>query len=229
LRRERYVASVETLEHARSGYETLREVEARLEVSDIHFIYAFCLLWSGRLDEAESHLREILTDAERVGYATVQARCVAYLALIGRKRGDISMARCWADRTLEIAATSGMAEYVAAAEAHLAWAALREGDREAAADRARRAYEEGEKMGGAYHVLKWIVAWPLLAVRLHDGDLDGALTLVRQLLAPEVQPPPAPIADALAAAIGASDVGHTDLARERLLEAADLAREPGYL
>ncbi|MGH7565898.1 MAG: ATP-binding protein, partial [Gemmatimonadota bacterium] len=229
LRRERYQASPETLEHARSGYELLRQVEVRVEGSDIHFIYAFCLLWSDRLNEAESHLLEILAEAERVGYATVQARCVAYLALISRKRGDVLAARRWAERTLEVAAAGGMAEYVAAAEANLAWAALRVGDRRQAADRAHRAYHEGEKMGGAYHVLAWIVAWPLLAVRLDAGDLDGAIELARRLLAPEVQPAPAPVGEALVAAVAATDAGQADLAREWLLKAAELARRPGYL
>lgn len=229
LRRERYVASDRTVDHARAGYEATRAVEARLEVGDVRFVYAFSLLWSGRLDEAEAHLREILAEADRVGYATVQARCVAYLALIGRKRGDVGAARSWAQRTLAVAAASGMAEYVAAAEAHLAWASLREGDRQGAADRARRAYEEGEKMGGAYHVLAWIVAWPLLAVCLDDGDLDQALELARRLLAPEVQPAPAPVREALAAAVVAAEAGNVGLARERLFEAAGLAREPGYL
>src|SRR5688572_32367245 len=42
---------------------------------------------------------------------------------------------------------------------------------------ARRAYEEGEKMGGAYHVLAWIVTWPMLAVCLHESDLDRAIEL----------------------------------------------------
>ena len=79
------MASSETVAHARAGYESTLEAEARLETLDIHFIYAFSLLWAGRLDESERHLFEILEEADRVGYATIQARCVAYLAVIGRK------------------------------------------------------------------------------------------------------------------------------------------------
>jgi class 3 adenylate cyclase/tetratricopeptide (TPR) repeat protein len=229
LRRERYVPSAATVEHARAGYEIACQVETRLEVADIHFGYAFCLLWFGRLEEAERHLLEILAEVDRVGYATVQARCAAYLAVIGRKRGDVAAARRWAKRTLEVAATGGMPEYLAAAEANLAWAALRDGDREEAAARARRAFDEGKKMGGAYRVLAWITAWPLLGVSLVEGNLDEAIELARFLQAPESQPAPAPIGEALAAAVAAAEAGNSARARQRLDEAAALARDPGFL
>jgi class 3 adenylate cyclase/tetratricopeptide (TPR) repeat protein len=229
LRRERYVASAETVAHARAGYESTLQSEARVDSSDIHFIYAFALLWAGQLEESEEHLLEILEEADRVGYATIQARCVAYLALIGRKRGDILAARRWAERTLEIAEAGGMSEYQAAAEANLAWAALREGDLERAADGARRAFDAGVKMGGAYRVLAWITAWPLLGVSQVQGNLETALDLARLLLAPESQPAPPPVAMALEGAIAAAEAGNDELARERLAVAAELALEGGYL
>ena len=122
-----------------------------------------------------------------------------------------------------------MSEYVAAAEAHLSWAARREGNLEEAAMRAGRAFDEGEKMGGAYHVLAWITTWPLLGVRLDEGDLDGALVLGQRLLDPERQPAPAAIAKALAEAIDAAEAGDRKRAGDCLTEAARLAREPGYL
>ena len=229
LRRERYVASAKTVEHARAGFDATFDVEPRLEVADVRFVYAFSLLWADRLDESERHLRELLAEAERVGYATLQSRCIAYIALIHRKRGDVAGARRWAYRTLEAGAASGMAEYVAAAESHLAWAALREGNLPEAADRARRAHEEGEKMGGAYRVLAWIVTWPLLAVSLEEGDLERAVGLARSLLAPEVQPATEPVREALGEAVAAADAGDRDLAYARVREAAARAREPGYL
>ena len=229
LRRERYAASAETVQHARAGYDATFGVEPRLEVGDVRFVYAFCLLWAGRLDESERHLRELLVEAERVGYATIQSRCVAYLALIQRKRGDVPATRRWATRTLEVCATSGMPEYVAAAEAHLAWADLREGKIREAAERARRAFDEGEKMGGAYRVLVWIVTWPMLGVCLEEGDLDRSVALARRLLAPEAQPATDSVREALAASVAAAEAGDRDLAWSRLQEAAARAREPGYL
>ena len=164
-----------------------------------------------------------------MGYATIQSRCLAYLALIHRKRGDVAQTRRWAARTLEVCAASGMAEYVAAAEADLAWADLREGRIAEAAERARRAYEEGEKMGGAYRVLVWIVTWPMLGVCLQEGDLDRSIALARMLLAPEAQPATEPVREALEAAVAAADSGDRGRAKDRLLEAAAGAREPGYL
>lgn len=229
LRRERYVASAETVEHARAGYEATHGMEARLEVADVRFVYAFSLLWAGRLEESEGHLRELLAEAERVGYATIQSRCVAYIALIHRMRGDVAGTRRWATRALEVGAASGMAEYVAASEANLAWADLREGKHGEAAERSLRAFDEGEKMGGAYRVLVWIVTWPMLGVRLREGDLEQAIALARLLLAPEAQPAVDPVRRALVEAVAAADAGDRALALRRLEEAATRAREPGYL
>ena len=229
LRRERYVASAGTVEVARAGYDATFGVEPRLEVADVRFVYAFSLLWAGNLEESERHLRELLAEAERVGYATIQSRCLAYLALIHRKRGDVAGTRSWAARTLEVCVGSGMTEYVAAAEAHLAWADLREGRIREAGERARRAYEEGERMGGAYRVLVWIVTWPLLGVLLEEGDIGRSIALARMLLAPEAQPATEPVRQALAAAVAAADAGDDDRAGDRLREAAARARGPGYL
>lgn len=230
LRRERFRASAETVDQARRGFELLDQVEERQEVSDIRFIYAFSLLWADRLDEAEEHLLDVLAEADRVGYSTVQARCVAYLALIARKRGTIEDARRWAERTLTVAEAGGMPEYTAAAEAHLAWAALREGRVEEAMERARTAHEAGRTIGGVYRVLTWITAWPLLGACLAQGRVAEAAGLARELLAPEAQPAPPEIAAALTDAVGAVDAGDEARANERLTEAAGLAAAgSGYL
>jgi class 3 adenylate cyclase/tetratricopeptide (TPR) repeat protein len=229
LRRERYRASAATLADARRGYELLEGVEAQQEVFDTRFVYAFSLLWADRIEEAERHLSEILAEVDRVGYATVQARCVAYLALIARKRGSIDDARRWAERTLAVAETGGMTEYVAAAESNLAWAALREGRIAEAAVLARRAHARGKEMGGAYRVLTWITAWPALGANLAEGDLEAAVAVARDLLDPAAQPVPPATAEALAGAVAAAEAGDRATARERLLTAAGLARDPGFL
>ena len=229
LRRERYLASAATLEHARRGIELLEGEEEQQEVFDTRFVYAFSLLWADRLEEAEERLSEILAAVDRVGYATVQARCVAYLALIARKRGAIDDARRWAERTLAVAETGGMSEYVAAAESHLAWAALREGRVAEAVPLARRAHARGKELGGAYHVLTWITAWPALGASLADGDVEAAVSLARELLDPAAQPAPPAIAEALTSAVAAAETGDRATARERLLVAATLGRVPGFL
>ena len=84
-------------------------------------------------------------------------------------------------------------------------------------------------MGGAYRVLVWIVTWPLLGVRLEQGDLDGAVALARALLAAAAPPAIDPVRSALAEAVARYDAGRRDPARHALQEAARRAREPGYL
>ena len=229
LRREMYLASEETVEYARAGYEEARQGESRVEVADIHFSYAFCLMWANQLEEAEWHLHEILSQAERVGYATVRARCMIYLALIARRRGEVEDVRRWTGQAMQVAVEGGMPEYTSAGEAHLAWAALREGDVDRAEAHARRAFDAWPQSGGPYRVLAWMAAWPLLGVELERENLSAALELARYLLAPETQPAPAPVADALAGALAAAGLGDDELALRRLAEAAECAREPGLL
>jgi hypothetical protein len=84
-------------------------------------------------------------------------------------------------------------------------------------------------MGGAYHVLTWITAWPALGASLAEGDLEAAFALARELLDPAAQPAPPAIAEALIGAVAAADAGDPATARERLLAAATLARGPGFL
>jgi hypothetical protein len=84
-------------------------------------------------------------------------------------------------------------------------------------------------MGGAYRVLTWITAWPLLGVELAEGNVEEAAGLARELLEPAAQPVPPAIAEALAGAVAAAETGDLATARERLLAAASLARNPGFL
>ena len=84
-------------------------------------------------------------------------------------------------------------------------------------------------MGGAYHVLTWITAWPALGASLAEGDQESALALARELLDPAAQPAPPTIAEALTEAVAAVETGDHATARERLLAAATLARSPGFL
>lgn len=229
LRRERYLASDATVEYARAGYESARAEPARVEIQDIHFSYGFCLLWSGRLDEAETHLLETLAEAERTGYATIHARCVTYLTLIARRRGDVQAVREWAERALRVARDGGMPEYIASAEAHLAWAALRRGDLDEAEPLARRAFAAFRQSGGPYRVLAWIAAWPLLGVELARGNLTPAVEIGRQLLEDVTQPAPPAVAEVLSEGVAAAGRGDEAGARERLTEAVRRARPHGFL
>lgn len=229
FRKERYVLSEATVEISRAAYEAIEEGGNLSEVAYARFGYGFSLMWAGRLEEADAELAAAFALGERIGDVTVQTRCATYLALTARKRGDVRGARRWAERAIDLAAAGGMVEYTASGEAQTAWAAWREGDLAEAERRADRAYELWNQLGGPYLVLAWMPVWPLLGVAWRGGRLDDAIDRARFLLDPERQPMHADVEAPLEAAVAAFDRGDHELARTRLAEAVELARDPGYL
>lgn len=226
LRRERYIASDETVEHARSSLEVIEESASLPEIGFARFNYGFTLLWRGRLAEADRIMGSALAVAERLGDATLQCRCTAYLALIARKRQDTGDARSFADRTLILAEAGDLKEYMAAGHAHRAWAAAREQAWDEAEREGREAEQLWEALGGPYLLFAWMPAWPLLMSAVARADWAEAGRQVRILLAPERQPMPVELADALEAAASAEDGAE---AEARFAEVQRLARPLGYL
>src|SRR5436305_1206896 len=76
------------------------------------FALAFPLLWHGDLDEAEEHMKAALALTERTGDVSLQARCLTYLTILYRKRGQVEEARRSATRSLAVALAADMPEYV---------------------------------------------------------------------------------------------------------------------
>ncbi|MGH7570335.1 MAG: ATP-binding protein [Gemmatimonadota bacterium] len=238
LQRERYVASAETVDNARAAWETIETTGVLHEIGHARFVYGFASMWAGRLDDAQRELSAALALAERIGDVTLQSRCVTYLALTHRKQGDVEAARRHALRALEISETGGMTEYLAAAHAHLAWAAGREGRWDEAEREGRLALELWEGIGGPYRLFLWMPVWPLLGVALARGRPNEAAGHARNLLDPGLQPMPEPLAAALDLAAGAAENrchsrsvgrGGDEEARDRFAEVGELARPLGYL
>ncbi|HWC06903.1 MAG TPA: AAA family ATPase [Gemmatimonadota bacterium] len=228
LQRERYVASSETVENARRAWETIEPSGVLHEAGHARFVYGFASLWAGRLEDADRELSATLALAERIGDLTLESRCVTYLALTHRKRGDITAARRYARRALEVAEAGGMTEYLAAAHAHLAWSAGREGRWDETEREGRAALELWEQIGGPYRLFLWMPVWPLLEAALARGRLEEAERHARVLLDPERQPMPEKLQQALEAATTAAESGESD-ARDRFSRLAELARVTGHL
>ncbi|MGH7550828.1 MAG: ATP-binding protein [Gemmatimonadota bacterium] len=229
LQRERYVASAETVDNAKAAWETIETTGVLHEISHARFVYGFALMWAGRQDDAERELSAALALAERIGDVTLQSRCVTYLALTHRKRGDVEAARRHALRALEVSEAGGMTEYLAATHAHLAWAAGREGRWDEAEREGRIAVELWERIGGPYRLFLWMPIWPLLGVALARGRLDEAAGHARSLLDPDLQPMPETLRSALEKAIEKIDPGEETAVRAPFPTVAELARKGGYL
>ncbi len=207
LRQDRFVPSDATVEAAEA------ELVAGLEVRDDtrHFDIGFCRLWRGELDEAQVHFEAALKEAERTGDAILRTRCLLYLSVAHRKRGDVP-------RVSEILASDDMADglgYRGLAEANRAWVALREGETAAAEEHGWNALADWAREGRTGPTaFQWTARWPLLAVAIGRGDLAAAREHAGAMLDPAVQPLPDQLADALE--------------QDDFERALELAREPGY-
>src|SRR5205085_6337881 len=120
------VASEEAVRLAELAVSTSHGSSQLAEAAHIRFTAGLTRLFRGNLPEAIEHCQAALSLAERVGDLVVQARCLSYLAVAYRRSADNDMTRCYGQRTETLATQLGMVEYIAMANANLAWLAWRE-------------------------------------------------------------------------------------------------------
>ena len=72
---------------------------------------------------------------------------------------------------------------------------------------------------------KWLYIWPLVAVRLRDGNLAQAAAAARELLEPSRKRLPAELRSIVESACLSSDRGDADVARGNLALALEMAHE----
>jgi serine/threonine protein kinase len=210
LRRDRYVVREETLGFARSAAEACDGVANLSELPMARFNHGFALLLHNSLELAEVELQSAFALARHAGDAPQQARCLTYLTLAARMRGQIEATRAYAVRSAEAAAAAGMRDYVAAARSNLAWLALRDGDVDSAALLAREAVDIWKNLALAFP-LQWMALLPLLNVEMRRGNLAEAVVCAESLLAPTQQDLPGTAADALGRAVRAWREGGDDV------------------
>jgi DNA-binding SARP family transcriptional activator len=228
LRRDRYVIAPETVEMVRAYLRAVEEADDVGALPAARFLHGFVLLWADALAEADREISAALALAERTGDISLEGRCLTYLTVIARKRGQVEQARSLAERSLRVGTAGQMPDYVGAAHGNLAWAGWRCGDRSTAHLHGQEALQAWRQLPAGY-VFEWIGRWPLIGHALDRENIAEAVEHARVLLDPRQQRPPAPIELALAAAIHAVGSGDVEAARTHLSVAADSARLAGYL
>ncbi len=227
LRRERYRLSEQTLDYARAALTACEEVGESQLIADSKFNLGFVLLFRNELDEARQLMEEVLEQGKRIGAVVLEGVCLAYLALLHRKRGEVDETR---RSSSEIAAGTGpvqQQEYLGLAHGNLAWAAWRAGSLTEVEEHAARALECWQEARLSY-AFQWTALLPLLAAKLEQDEIAEAIALARRLLDPSQEQLAAPLPAVLGecTALGEDRSGE---ARGRLTEAVQLARELLYL
>ena len=155
----------------------------------------FCLLWRGKLEEAEDYFERGREAARSRGWALIETRCLVYGSIARRRRNDVEGARSW---LLELEAQEELHGYRGLVAANGAWVALRDGDLELATARGEEAFADWHD-GVHGSPFEWTARFPLLAVELARGRLDGAVEHARAMLDESQQPLPEELAEALLA------------------------------
>jgi len=230
FKRDRYVISEETLEHARKGLEASEQSGDLADLAASRFTLSFCLLFHGELAESEQVGLEGLQLAERLGDVTLQSRLVTYLMQVYRRRGQLALARVWAERCLRLAAAARMEDYVGAAQATLAWVAWKEQRLEEAKHLAQAALECWRKLSLRYPFAgQWQGLLLLMALEAQRGDVEQAVERARAMLDPAQQRLPAPLDAALDEALTAGNQGRLETALEHLRRSVGIAEALGFL
>jgi eukaryotic-like serine/threonine-protein kinase len=223
LRRDRYLASDETVELARAAEEARGTADFYS-----NFLVGFTLLWHGDLDQATALIEKALREAERRGVATTRSRALTYLMVAGRKRGDVDGVREAIARVIEAARETSLPEYEAMAIANRAWVAWRTGhDEEAAAD-ALAALDMWHKAPVRYF-FDWMASFPLLAMALAEGQVQQAVDHARGAISEQQQLLREPLRTHLEDAVHAWDEGRAAESEGLLRLAIDAAGRLGYL
>src|SRR6185436_4178502 len=141
--------------------------------------------------QAIDHLQAALSLGERVGDRVVQARCLTYQTVAHRRGGNEKETEHYVERARALALQLGMVEYVAMADANLAWLAWRE-------QRSNDVESLGQEALKLWHGMKdpygfdWMALLPLIAVALAGDRLEQAVEYTRGLFGENQHPlPPA--------------------------------------
>ena len=228
FRRYRYLLPDEAIDHGTAYLAASELSDDPGLLAFARFVVGFAFLWHGDQDAAEEQLTEALALAEQSGDVSLQVRCLTYLTVLSRERGQVEEARALTDRCLETAAAAGMPEYVATAHANEAWIAWRGGDLDAV-ERCGRAALELWPPVHASSSFRWTALWPLIGAALSRDDTGAAVDFARGLLDPSQQRMADDLHSPVEAAVHAWDDGDTVAARGLLEAAAAIARPTGRL
>jgi tetratricopeptide (TPR) repeat protein len=227
IRETRYRIDDEILANARSALAAAEEVCGEHDLAWAFFVMGFCLLWRGELVEARERLEMALAGAERTGDVLLRTRTLCYLNVAALRSHDVGTVRRLAPEAMAAAAPAAYPEYVAAANATLAWLAWQEQRFEDVVVLGEAALELWGTTIVSYSWY-WLCLWPMIAVRLRAGQIAEAIDASRQLLVPPQQRLPDDLESLVEAAGAAWEHNGPQVAADKLAEAIELAVTLGY-
>ena len=230
FRRNHSVATAEMVLMSRAVLVAFKEADNQAAIPAAQYGVGFSLLWNNEPEAAIEPMRTALRLAEQTGDVSLQARCLAYLAIAQRQCSQIEETRQYAEHGFEVAKRAHMPEYMAMARANQAWIAWPD-DPHTSQKLAEEALDFWRQLptGHASAPFQWLARWPLIAVALQQNQLAFAMDHVRALLDPSQQRLPGTLVACLEQVIQAWDVGLLDSAHTLLQRSMTLAQQMHYL
>jgi DNA-binding SARP family transcriptional activator len=228
VRRDRAVMSEETLGHAQAALAASQAAGNLGLLVTTQFGLGFAHLWRRELGEAVSNLAAALALSERIGETFWRIRCLAYLSVAHRMRGEGAETQHFASRCLAEATAPEMLDYVGVARANLAWLAWRDGSADDALADGQAALACWDRTPTGY-LWRWLALWPLMAASLSQGAVDEALGYASSMIQASQQALPSSLEAILEDALHVGQQGQVEAARFRLNRAVELAMEMRYL
>ncbi|MBA2586708.1 MAG: AAA family ATPase [Chthoniobacterales bacterium] len=205
------------------------EGEANLsEVCHVRFALGLIQIWHGDFSDALAQCDAALTLAERVGDFILQARCITYRALSYRRLGAIAQAHTDAENALALSRKLGMTQYVAMAQANLAWVAWRQGSYAECGALGRAAIELWHGMEEPLS-FDFLALWPLVAAAEAEHDTASAIEWARGFFAEGQNPLPKEVGAVTRDVIEMWEHGQCSEAVSRLSTAIRLAEDCALL
>jgi len=130
-------------------------------------------------------LQGALDLAEEMGDVLLQARCLNYLAVLYRRRGDPMQVSILLPKALKAAEEGNLQEYIATVEANLAWLKWQEGNLISAKKHGLKALAIWQELPIVFP-LQWLAIWPLIDIALNQNELFDAVDYAHLLLRPDM-------------------------------------------
>lgn len=223
-RLDRYSISDETLELLERSRKAAEEIGSLEQLASTNFVSGFCYLWRSDLDRSEEFLKQSLSQILRVSDAVLHSRCLTYLTVLHRRRNQVDETQSYAERSLDLARSIHMQEYVAAATANLGWVRWRENSIEESKELCTEAIRIWQSLP-LVSPFQELALWPLIGISLRENQIEPACRYVELILHPSQRRLDPSMEKLLRDAIESP----REVAHELLQQAAKIAESQGYL
>ena len=224
--RNRYRVDGEDIANVRRALVAANQGDDQKDIAYATYAVGHLLLLHRDLEEAREYLERSLAMAERIGEVRLRAMSLWALTATALVSHDVEAVRSLAPQAMAAGEAAADLGFVGSAKAYLAWLAWQDGRPK---DVVALANEALELWGTTVFAAYWLCLWPLIAVHLGAGQVAEAIVAGRQMLEPTQSRLPDELESMLGSACAAWDQEEPEVARAKMAEALELAKDLHWL